>query len=331
MIVEGNTGISELCFIASLSNPVDTAFGYNYATMDSTGTTADNDYLAVLNTGNFTELTDTLCVTINGDNKVELDNYFKVMLSNINAGTRPVFFSDSLAVGTIVNDDIARLTIDDVVLDEGNVGTVDYIFTVTLDSQLDSALTVDFATCDSTATTANNDYIATVGRLNFVGTANETATITVTVLSDGNVEIDELLKVKLSNIIAGGLNVIFGDSIGLGSIQNDDFDPTIVDPCNCLANETSADSGDGQFSETVEVTSQAGETWYISAVNGLYQAPAGVFPPAQGGINYPLLAFTTGASGQKLTAIDLGNGLSHYRLNGLHINEIGYELSLIHI
>ncbi|MFK7980175.1 MAG: Calx-beta domain-containing protein [Saprospiraceae bacterium] len=326
MIVEGNTGVSSLCFIASLSNPVDTAFGYNYATMDSTGTIADNDYVAVLNTDNFTELTDTLCITINGDNKVELDNYFKLLLSNINAGTRPVFFRDSLAVGTIVNDDIARLTINEVVLAEGDVGTVDYTFTVTLDSQLDSALTVDFATCDSTATTANNDYIATVGRLNFVGTANETATITVTALSDGNVEIDELLKVKLSNIIAGGLNVIFGDSIGLGSLQNDDFDPTIVDPCNCLANETS--TGAGQFSETVEVTSQTGETWYISAVSGLYQAPTGVFPPAKGSANYSLLNFATGANGQKLTAIDLGNGLSHYRLNGLHIDEIGYEITV---
>ena len=90
--------------------------------MDSTGTTADNDYVAVLTTGNFTELTDTLCVTINGDNKIELDNYFKLMLSNIGAGTRPVFFSDSLAVGTIVNDDTARISINDVVLDEGNVG-----------------------------------------------------------------------------------------------------------------------------------------------------------------------------------------------------------------
>ena len=206
--------------------------------------------------------------------------------------------------------------------------TTTYTFTVTLDSQLDSALTVDFATCDSTATIANNDYIANAGTLNFVGTANETATITVTALSDGNVEIDEIIQVKLSNIIAGGLNVVFGDSIGLGWIQNDDFDPTIVDPCNCLANETSVGAGDGQFSETVEVTSQTGETWYISTVTGLYQAPGGVFPPASGGTNYSLVAFATGASGQKLIATDLGNGLSRYSLYGLHIDEVGYEITV---
>ncbi len=328
MIIEGNTGTSSLCFIASLSNPVDTALGYTYATMDSTGTIADNDYAAILTTGNFTALTDTLCVTVNGDNKVELDNYFKLMLSNIDAGTRPVFFKDSLAIGTITNDDTAQLVINDVVLEEGKVGTVTYTFTVTLDRQLDSALTVDFATCDSTATTGNNDYIANAGTLNFAGIANETEAITVTALSDENVEIDEIFKVKLSNIIAGGLNVVFGDSIGLGGILNDDFDPTIVDPCNCLANETSVGAGDGQFSETIEVTSQRGETWYITAVTGLYRAPGGTFPPVKGGTNYPLVAFTIGASGQKLAATNLGNGLSQYSLNGLHVDEIGYEITV---
>lgn len=328
MIVEGNAGTSALCFITSLTNPVDTAFGYMYATMDSTGTIADNDYVAVSTTGNFTELMDTLCVTINGDTKVELDNYFKLMLSNINAGTRPVFFSDSLAVGTIINDDTARLVINDVILAEGDVGFTNFIFNVTLNHDLDSALTVDFATCDSTATIVDNDYIANTGTLNFVGTANETQNITVSVIGDGIVEIDEIFSVKLSNIASRGLSVILGDSLGFGYIQNDDFDPTIVDPCNCLANETSAGAGDGQFSETVKVTSQTGETWYVASVTGLYQAPGGAFPPAKGGVNYPLVAFTTGAAGQQLTATNLGNGLSHYTLNGLHVDEVGYEITI---
>ncbi len=328
MIVEDNTGTSSLCFITSLTNQVDTAFGYMYATMDSTGTTADNDYIGVSTTGNFTELADTLCVTINGDTKVELDNAFKLMLSNINAGTRPVFFSDSLAIGTIINDDTARLVIDDVILDEGNIGTTNFTFTVTLDSDLDSMLMVDFATCDSTATIIDNDYLANAGTLNFVGTANETENISVNVLADGIVEIDEIFTLKLSNIASRGLSVIFEDSIGFGQIQNDDFDPTIIDPCNCLANETSPGAGDGQFSETVEVTSQTGETWYIVAVTGLFQAPGGIFPPASGGINYPLIPFTIGAGGQRLTATNLGNGLTRYSLNGLHIDEVGYNITI---
>lgn len=328
MVVEGNSGTSSICFITSLTNPVDTAFGYMYVTMDSTGTTADSDYVGVSTTRNFTELTDTLCITVNGDTKVEMDNHLKLMLSNINAGTRPVFFRDSLAVGTIFNDDTARLVIDDVLLNEGDVGMTNFIFTVTLDRDLDSTLAVDFATCDSTAMVADNDYIANAGTLNFAGTANETETITINVIADGIVEIDELFTIKLSNIASKGLSVIFGDSVGLGEIHNDDFDPTIVDPCNCLANESSPGAGDGQFAETVKVTSQTGETWYIAAVTGLYQAPSGAFPPVSGGGNYPLSAFMIGASGQNLTATNLGNGLTHYTLNGLHVDEVGYEITV---
>ncbi len=327
MLIEGNTGVDSIEFIVSLSNPLD-SLGIVFMTMDST-TTTGTDYVQKADTLYMNcEVSDTIRVAVNGENIVELDEYFKLVLTEILPGNRTVYFTDSIGVGTIINDDSGHLTIDDITLVEGNTGLTTYTFTVTLDNDIDTALTVDFSTCDSTATLADTDYIANSGTLNFVGTANESPTISVDVIADGITEIDELFIVKLSNLQVGGRNIIFSDSIGNGYILNDDFDPTIADPCSCLANETTNGSKDGQFSETVTVTSQTGETWYISSVSGLFTSPTGTFPPASGGTPYPLITFSTGSTGQHLTEIDLGNGLSQYALNGIHVDDIGYYITV---
>jgi len=325
MLIEGDTGVDSIEFVVSSSNPLD-SLGIVFMTMDSTAISGI-DYVQKADTLYMNcATTDTIRVAVNGENIVELDEYFKLILTEILPGNRTVYFTDSIGVGKITNDDIGQLTIDDITLDEGDIGITTYTFTVILDNDIDTALTVDFATCDSTATLADTDYIANSGTLNFVGTANESYTISVDVIADGITEIDELFTIKLSNIQAGGRNVIFSDSIGNGYILNDDFDPTIADPCSCLDNETANGAKDGQFSETVTVTSQAGETWYISSVSGLFTSPTGIFPPASGGTPYPLISFSTGATGQPLTEIDLGNGLSQYILNGIHVDDIGYSI-----
>ena len=327
ILVEGNTGVDTIEFVVTTSNLVD-SLGIVFNTMDSTAI-AGIDYVQKIDTI-FLDcaLTDTIRVAVNGDNIVELDEYFKLVLTEILPGNRAAFFADSIGVGTIVNDDIGLLAIDNISLDEGNNGLTTYNFTVTLDNDVDNPLMLDFATCDSTATIADADYIANSGVLNFVGTANEAFSIAVDVIADGITEIDELFLVKLSNIQVGGRNIIFADSIGNGYILNDDFDPTIADPCNCLNNETANGAGDGQFSETVTVSSQTGETWYISSVNGLFASPIGAFPPTSSGTPHPLIPFSTGATGQALTEIDLGNGLSQYILNGIHVDDIGYSVTV---
>src|SRR5437763_9563281 len=59
------------------------------------------------------------------------------------------------ATGTIANDDTATLTVADVTVDE-SAGTM--TFTVTLDADVQGGLTVNFATADGSATTADSDY-----------------------------------------------------------------------------------------------------------------------------------------------------------------------------
>ena len=124
------------------------------------------------------------------------------------------------------------------------------------------------------------------------------------------------------------------DSDDLGGIANPitpDWElagfPTILDPCNCLANESANGASDGQFSEEVTVTSNAGETWVITAVAGFYQNPtAPIFPPAaNAGGPYPKVPHTVGTV---LTETALGNGKSRYSLQGIHVDAIGYSITV---
>ena len=78
----------------------------------------------------------------------------------------PIVTADS--TGTIVNDDnVPRLTIDDVTRTEGNSGTTAFTFTVSKVGTTAFPASVDFQTVDGTATVADNDYQATSGTLTF--------------------------------------------------------------------------------------------------------------------------------------------------------------------
>jgi thermitase len=114
-----------------------------------------------------------------------------------------------------------QLSINDVTVTEGNSGTVTATFTVTLSPVNNSqSVTVNYATANGTATTANNDYSATNGTLTFAPGVG-TQTITVAVVGDTAVESTETFFVNLSNAI----NATIGDGQGGGTIVSDDAPP----------------------------------------------------------------------------------------------------------
>ncbi len=94
------------------------------------------------------------------------------------------FFLDDMTIEvcTAVVDN-AEVTIDDVTLAEGNVGTRDAVFTVSLSGASRDLVTVDFATADSSARVADNDYQASAGTLTFPR-GSRTRTIAVPVVGD---------------------------------------------------------------------------------------------------------------------------------------------------
>src|SRR5207302_939807 len=114
------------------------------------------------------------------------------------------------------------ISVNDVSQAEGNTGQTDFTFTVSLTNPSAQAITVDYATQDGSATTADSDYAQNTGTLTFA--AGETSkTVTVKVNGDTTFEPDEGFALKLSN----PANATIADDTGAGTIQNDDAQPQI--------------------------------------------------------------------------------------------------------
>jgi Ca2+-binding RTX toxin-like protein len=154
-------------------------------------------------------------VLVNGDAPVEADETFFVNLSNATNGT----IIDSQGQGTILNDDVARISINDVADDEGNAGLTPFTFTVSLSTFSFQTITVQYATADGSAT-APSDYTATSGTLSF-NPGETSKTVTVPVHGDTVIEPDETFTVNLSS----PTNAVLLDAQGEGTIRNDDLNP----------------------------------------------------------------------------------------------------------
>jgi Ca2+-binding RTX toxin-like protein len=214
---EGDTGATPFTFTVSLSRPSAFPTTVDFATADGTATVANNDYQPTAGTLTFNpgETTKTVTVLVNGDAPVEPDETFFVNLSNATNGT----IIDSQGQGTILNDDVARISINDVADDEGNAGLTPFTFTVSLSTSSFQTITVQYATADGSAT-APSDYTATSGTLSFnPGETNKT--LTVQVHGDTVIEPDETFTVNLSS----PTNAVLLDAQGEGTIRNDDLNP----------------------------------------------------------------------------------------------------------
>ena len=115
---------------------------------------------------------------------------------------------------------IPSLAIDDISIDEGNAGSINAVFTVTLVPASGQTVTVDYVTADGSATTANSDYQAVSGQVSF--TPGQTSkTLTVVVNGDVIYEPNETFVVNLSNAV----DATIGDNQGIATIVNDDAQP----------------------------------------------------------------------------------------------------------
>src|SRR5436189_918642 len=116
------------------------------------------------------------------------------------------------------------IAINDVTVTEGNGGTTNAIFSVTLSAASSQTITVTYATADGTATTAENDYVAASGTVTFApGVTSQP--VTVTVNGDTKFESNETFFVNLSNPTGGAT---ISDGQGQGTIVNDDTAPTLA-------------------------------------------------------------------------------------------------------
>jgi glucose/arabinose dehydrogenase len=222
-VTEGNAGTTTAAFTVTLSPSSSQAVTVNFVTSDGTAT-AGSDYIPTSGSLSFAAgvTTQTVNVTVNGDTVNEPDETFFVNLS----GSLNAAIADGQAIGTITNDDgpppTPVLSVDDVSLPEGNTGTSNATFTVTLSPASTQTVSVDFATADGTAT-AGSDYVAGSGTLTFAP-GETTHTVDVTINGDTTVEPDETFFLNLTNPTGDGT---IGDGQGLGTIQNDDVPPPV--------------------------------------------------------------------------------------------------------
>jgi hypothetical protein len=97
---------------------------------------------------------------------------------------------------------------------------------VSLSAAYDQAVTVNYATADGTATTADHDYVASSGTLTFA--PGETAkTLTIAVIGDTMIEPDETFFVDLGG---ASTNALVINGLGLGTIDDDDLPVQPGDP-----------------------------------------------------------------------------------------------------
>jgi hypothetical protein len=109
------------------------------------------------------------------------------------------------------------LSINNVVVTEGDTRTTDAVFTVRLSSASSQRITVRFATANGTALAAS-DYVALSGTLTF-NPGQTTRIIKVAIKGDAQDEPNENLFLNLTNPV----NATIADSQGVGTITDNDL------------------------------------------------------------------------------------------------------------
>jgi hypothetical protein len=161
--------------------------------------------------------------------------------------------------------------------------TTPMTFTVTRTGSLSGSLTVNWATADDTATTANSDYVAASGSVTFAD-GQAAQTVQVTVNGDNTPESNETLKLLVTP--SGGTTVM-----GIGTILNDD--------ASISAGNGSAIEG----SNTLKVL----DRFVTNGSGGLTRPRGSIFGPDANGDGKPDL-YVTSADANAVLRYDGVNG-----------------------
>jgi probable HAF family extracellular repeat protein len=108
------------------------------------------------------------------------------------------------------------VSIDDVIVTEGNAGLTDAVFTITLSEPASENVMVSYSTADGTAS-AGDDYIAQAGTA-AIPVGLSSATVTLGVVGDTAAEPNETFQVNLSQAVGA----IISDGQGVGTIVDDE-------------------------------------------------------------------------------------------------------------
>jgi Calx-beta domain len=223
-VVEGDAGQKTMSFTVSWTGSKGGAApSVNYATANrgvgAGFATAGADYTATTGTASMTN-NGCRCATVNvpilGDLINEGTETFLVRLSIPVGGT----IARAQGVGTIYdNDGPPSVVVTDV---SGMEASGSLTFHVLLTSATVGTVTADYTSADGTAL-AGPDFTAKSGTLTFAP-GDTSKLVPVTIIDDSLAEDDETFTLNLSNA-TGGIAIV--DPQGVGTIVNDDPDPTV--------------------------------------------------------------------------------------------------------
>ncbi|MGH7860274.1 MAG: Calx-beta domain-containing protein, partial [Candidatus Binatia bacterium] len=212
-VAEGDAGTVDLYFPVTLSAASATTTQVHYSTSPGTAESGV-DYLAFdgLLSIPAGSTAGAVRIEVIGDLESELDETFTVDLADPVEAT----LANLQGIGTIIDDDMAQISIADVLVVEGNSGTSTAKFEITLAEPATTAVSFDFATVQETAT-EDLDFTAKSGQV-VVPEGASTAAIEIEIIGDTWFEEDERLLVRLTNPV--GAELVDGEATG--TIRNDD-------------------------------------------------------------------------------------------------------------
>jgi hypothetical protein len=212
-VTEGDAGTVNATFTLTLSRASAVDVTVQYSTADVTAT-AGSDYVAASGTVTIPagQTSKTFTVAVKGDLVAELNEQFAV---NLTAATNATI-RDGQGVVTILDDE-PRVSIGNAQVTEGNTGTTNATFTVTLTKVSPVDVTVQYQTLPYGTATAGSDYVATSGTVT-VPAGQTNRTFTVAVLGDRQFESNETFYVALTGVT----NAIIANGWGIGTILDDE-------------------------------------------------------------------------------------------------------------
>ena len=255
-VTEGDSGSVNLTFTVTLSAASALQHQVNYADAGTGTATSGTDYTALAASSTLTfaagETSKTITVPVTGDTAVEANETVVINLSNATGGAG---IATASGTGTITDDDL-KFSIDSPSVTEGDSGSVNLVFTVTLNAEVSTQHTVDFADAGTGTATSGTDYTAITGStLTFA--ANETSkTITVPVTGDTAQEGNETVVISLSNA-TGGAGI--ATASGTGTIIDNDITFSINSP-----SVTEGDSGSVNLVFTVTLSASVSSTHTVA-------------------------------------------------------------------
>ncbi len=242
-IREGNGGRKQAEFLVSLDGASEQTVTVDYRTVDSTAI-AGSDYRGTTGTLTFQpgQQRKKIRVPVFGDREIENDEFFWV---NLNNATDADIDREWALAKIQDNDSLPSISVRNATVTEGNTGTKNAEFIVTLDKTSNEAIALDYATANETAL-AGSDYELSTGRITFQP-GQKRKKIAVPVIGDTQREEDETFRINISN----ATNATIEDGGARGTIKNDD-NSSVVSISDLTIAETDGGWPKAQFTVSLD-------------------------------------------------------------------------------